>query len=238
MPVCSGPPTLDEVIDNAPVKPWLRRSLKITAVGILAVALTLIGCVSWVRLSARSHLYSAATVPSAPVAIIFGAQVFSNGTPSPFLVARLEAGMQLYDSGKVQAILVSGDNSTSHYDEPDAMKNWLIAHGVPEIKVVADYAGFDTYDTCVRAHRIFGVSRAIVVSQPFHVPRAVTICRDEGIVADGVSAPVPRTWVYWRGAIRDQLADVKAAYDVVSSRDPVFLGKHETGIETALAAPR
>jgi vancomycin permeability regulator SanA len=178
-------------------------------------------------------------VPAAPVAIVFGALVDPSGQPSDFLAARLALGKQLYDTGKVQALLVSGDNSTAHYDEPDVMRQWLIDRGVPAIKVVADYAGFDTYDTCVRAHRIFGVTHAILVSQSFHVPRAVTICRNEGVLADGVGdSSVSDHLAWWRGAVREQAADIKAAYDVVSGRSPVFLGRLETSIATALAAPR
>jgi vancomycin permeability regulator SanA len=216
---------------------WLRRMPKIAAVVALVGGLILAACVSWVRLSARSHIYSAADVPPAPVAIVFGALVNPSGTPSDFLVARLALGQRLYDSGKVRALLVSGDNSTAHYDEPDVMRHWLIDHGVPPAKVVADYAGFDTYDTCVRAHRIFGVQRAILVSQAFHVPRAVTICRREGVLADGVGdTSVSDQFAWWRGTAREQAADIKAAYDVLSGRSPVFLGRRETSLDAALAA--
>ena len=216
-----------------------RGLIQIAAVAGVAGALTLMASISWVRVTAHPHIYTATDVPSAPVAIVFGALVEPSGEPSDFLEARLALGKRLYDAGKVQAILVSGDNSTAHYDEPDVMRSWLINHGVPAVKVVADYAGFDTYDTCVRAHRIFGVTRAILVSQAFHIPRAVTVCRHEGVVADGVGdSSVSDHLAWWRGAIREQGADVKAAFDVMSARSPVFLGRRETSIATALAAPR
>jgi vancomycin permeability regulator SanA len=200
-----------------------------------------VGSVAWIKLAARGHVYPAETVPAAPVALVLGAQVYPDGTPSPFLTARLALAKRLYDAGTVRAILVSGDNSRPvgsgpEYDEPGAMRRWLVGRGVPERHVVVDYAGFDTYDSCVRAHRIFGVERAIVVTQSFHVPRAVALCRAVGMVADGVgddSVAVYRR-VWWRGIAREQVAAVKAAWDALSRRDPVFLGPEETGVEEAL----
>ena len=93
-------------------------------------------------------------------------------------------------TGKVQAILVSGDNMRHEYNEPEAMQRWLVEQGVPADKVVLDHAGFDTYDSCARAKRIFGVERATVVTQQFHLARAVTVCRHLGIDANGVGIAV------------------------------------------------
>jgi vancomycin permeability regulator SanA len=136
---------------------------------------------------------------------VLGAQVDPDGSPSPFLAARLELARRLYVAGKVRVLLVSGDNMHHNYDEPDAMRSWLVAHGVPAGKVVRDYAGFDTYDSCARAVRIFGVHRAIVVTQAFHIPRAVTLCRHLGMDADGVGdesvAQYHDEWL--RGTVRE-----------------------------------
>jgi vancomycin permeability regulator SanA len=122
------------------------------------------------------------------------------------------------------------------YDEPDAMRSWLIDHGVPDQKIVLDYAGFDTYDSCARAVRIFGVRRAIVVTQTYHLPRAVMLCRRLGLDADGVGDDsVKRFTIPWLiSATREGGACVKAVFDVMSGRDPVHLGRHETGVENAL----
>jgi vancomycin permeability regulator SanA len=105
--------------------------------------------------------------------------------------------------------------------------------------VVTDYAGFDTYASCVRAYRIFGVRQAIIVSQSYHLPRAVAICRHEGIRATGVgdSSVSSQRWTWWRAVVREQFADVKAVFDVVAGRRPV-LGRIEPGVRRALAAPR
>jgi vancomycin permeability regulator SanA len=216
--------------------PLVRRGLRLALVATVAGGLVVAGSITWVRIQAHGHIYRAADVPKAPVGIVFGALVDQSGMPSSFLVARLTLAERLYDTGKVRALLVSGDNSRSDYDEPDVMRDWLIAHGVPPVKVVADYAGFDTYDTCVRARRIFGVTRAILVTQDFHVPRAIAVCRQEGVVADGVGdTSVDWYAAWWKGMARDQVADVKAAWDTATGRRPVFLGKHEDGIERALA---
>jgi vancomycin permeability regulator SanA len=214
---------------------WLRRGLVATAVaGVLAVALV-VGCVAWVDRGARGHLYTAASVPVAPVALVLGAQTIGD-TPSPFLAARLALAKQLLETGKVRVLLVSGDNSRPDYDEPDAMRSWLIRRGVPARLVVADYAGFDTYDSCARAHLIFGVDRAIVVTQTYHLARAVSLCRHLGIDADGVGDDTVRhDWYqWWKATVREQGACVKAGYDLAIRRSPVFLGRHETGVQDAL----
>jgi vancomycin permeability regulator SanA len=162
--------------------------------------------------------------------------VAADGTPSPFLAGRLELARRLFDAGKVRAILVSGDNMNADYNEPDGMRRWLVDRGVPAGKVVLDYAGFDTYDSCARAKRIFGVDRATVVTQSFHLPRAVSLCRHLGIDANGVGDDTAKRYGRtWRiSSMREYGACVKATVDVLSRRDPVHLGRHETGVEDAL----
>ncbi|WP_328478583.1 YdcF family protein [Actinoplanes sp. NBC_00393] len=195
------------------------------------------GADHWVRVTASDHIYDVSSVPGAPVALVLGAQVDPGGQPSAFLAARLEIARQLYRSGKVKAVLVSGDHAEWHYDEPGAMMVWLVARGVPVSQVVLDHAGFDTYDSCARAHRIFGVNRAIVVTQTFHLPRAVALCRSLGIEASGVGDETVRIYrPHWlRGEVREHGASLKAAVDVLSGRDPVFLGRRETGVDAAVA---
>lgn len=167
---------------------------------------------------------------------MLGAQVDPNGTPSPFLAGRLDLAKQLLDAGKVKVLLVSGDNLAPEYNEPDAMRAYLIAAGVPADKVVADYAGFDTYDSCVRAQQIFGVTDLVVVTQSYHLPRAVATCRRLGLHAVGVGDDTARQYAgAWRnGAIRDQVACVKTVIDLVTRRQPV-LGPPEPSIAEALA---
>jgi vancomycin permeability regulator SanA len=212
----------------------VRGALFLTGVG-LGGALLVAGSVGYVRLAAAGQLYSEDAVPAAPVALVLGALVFPDGTPSPFLAARLDLAHRLYAAGKVRVIVVSGDNMAEEYNEPEAMRTYLINAGVPAEAVIADYAGFDTYDSCVRALRIFGVTKLIVVTQSYHLPRAVASCRALGIEATGVGDDSVRHGVAWkRGAIRDQLACAKTVIDLVTGRDPV-LGRPETSVAEALA---
>jgi vancomycin permeability regulator SanA len=170
------------------------------------------------------------------VALVLGAEVYPGGVPSPFLAARLEIARQLLAAGKVSAILVSGDHGRWAYNEPGAMFEWLVARGVPAQRVVLDHAGFDTYDSCARARRIFGVRTAIVVTQSYHIERAVALCRHLGVEATGVGDDTVRIYrdPWLSSAGRERGAVVKALVDVLSGRGPVFLGRYETAVDDAL----
>jgi vancomycin permeability regulator SanA len=221
--------------------PHRRRTLVLRAVAgaLLLCLLVFAGPTGYVLLASAGRAGSVAEVPAQPVAIVFGASVYSDGTPSPYLRARLDLAYDLYRAGKVRAVLVTGDNGTVSYDETSTMMAYLVAKGIPETKVVGDYAGFDTYDSCVRAKRIFGVDRAILTTQSYHLPRAIAVCRSVGVdawgVGDDFAAPMdPDLWQSY--SAREWLANLKAAWDLVSRREPT-LGPHEAGIENALAAP-
>lgn len=193
----------------------------------------------WVRRAADGRTYTVEDVPAHPVAIVFGAGLDPKGAPSPFLRWRLDIARDLYDAGTVQVVLVSGDNRTHDYDEPTAMRDYLVEQGVPEDAVVMDFAGRDTYDTCVRARRVFEVPSAILVTQGYHLPRAVATCNATGLESVGVGDEQARRYgdVWRSGAQRERLANIKAVYDVVSGRDPV-LGGVEPGVTEALERAR
>jgi vancomycin permeability regulator SanA len=225
--------------DERPTTPrrnWFRRLIILALQAMVAGTAVMVSILLWIHAGAAGHMYSVSAVPAAPVALVLGAQVDPDGSPSHFLEARLELARQLYTTGKVRVILASGDNMNHGYDEPTAMKRWLVGHGVPEQKVVLDYAGFDTYDSCDRAVRIFGVTRAIVVTQTYHLPRAVMLCRRLGMDADGVGDETVKQFrgPWLSSSSREYGACVKAVFDVASGRDPVFLGPHETGVDDAL----
>jgi vancomycin permeability regulator SanA len=194
---------------------------------------------AWMCASTGAYRASAATVPPAAVGIVFGAGA-PGGVPSPMLIGRLQAGLDLYRRGKVQVLLLTGDNSRSHYNEPLVMNDYLVGHGVPASRIVLDYAGFDTWDSCVRAKKIFGVDRAILITQRFHLPRALTLCRAVGIDARGVGddsrpyAPIATVISY----VRELPAALKAVYSLAVRPDPRFLGPREPDIRQALQAPR
>ncbi|GAB3622523.1 ElyC/SanA/YdcF family protein [Mariniluteicoccus endophyticus] len=214
----------------------VRRRLAIGAVSVVGLAVAGVG-VPWLVVqgyaAGRTH-HSAAQAPQRDVALVLGAQIYPDGTPSPFLKGRLDMALDLYRAGKVKVVVVSGDNGEEHYNEPDGMRNYLIRHGIPASKVVADYAGFDTYDSCVRAKRIFGVERLTIVTQDYHVPRAVATCRMVGVDAIGAGDTSQHgTRFYPIGRAREVPANLKTFWDVLSRRTPT-LGPHETGVEDAL----
>lgn len=178
---------------------------------------------------ARSRQFQVAHTPSAPVAIVFGAGLTRDGQPSPVLRDRVAAAAQLYFDGKVQKILMSGDNRFVDYNEPGAMKRYALSLGVPEEDIVLDYAGRRTYDTCYRARHIFGVHRAILVTQRFHLPRAIFTCNNLGIESVGAIAD-QRVYSryahrFWR--IREIPATVMAFVDVFLTRPLPVLGTPE-----------
>lgn len=190
---------------------------------------------TWLHLTTQDRLVRGApsAAPEAPVALVFGAGLW-DGAPSPYLAHRLDTAVTLYRQGTVRAVLVSGDNSRHDYDEPDAMRRYLTDRGVPARRVVADYAGFDTWDSCTRAARIFGVRRALLVSQDFHVARAAALCGAAGIESHGVPVPEPRDATWYAGGLRELPGAAKALLDAALTPEPHFLGPREQGLQQAL----
>ncbi len=215
-----------------------RRRLLVAALVLAGGAVGVAGPWVWVRIASSGKSYAAADVPRTPVAIVFGAGLQPDGGPSRFLRYRLDIALQLYQQGRVEVILVSGDNRTSDHDEPTSMRDYLVRKGVPQERIVRDYAGRNTYDTCVRARRIFSVPSAVLVTQAYHLPRALALCNAVGVPAVGVpdeeaARNYPGLVVSY--ALREIGADVKAVWDIVSGREPV-LGAPESSVTDALAA--
>ncbi|MEV6769796.1 ElyC/SanA/YdcF family protein [Nocardia sp. NPDC051030] len=214
-----------------------RRIAKLLAAALAAALLVGLSSILWIRFTTSNFEYTVDTVPGSDVAIVFGAEIYANGEPSPYLAARLDLGRQLLESGKVKAILLTGDNGRTSHDEPTVMRNYLVKHGVPEARIALDYAGFSTYESCARAYEIFGVRKAIAVTQDFSLPRTVALCRSVGIDATGVGdATQPHENVYRKCWLRDQLAATKAMYSIIVQPDPKYLGRQETSVRDAMAA--
>ncbi|MBZ6111972.1 MULTISPECIES: SanA/YdcF family protein [Streptomyces] len=211
-----------------------RRRLIQAAVAACVLALL---PATWLRLVTDDRLRTVADVPRTEVAVVFGAGLW-DGEPSPYLAHRLDAAAELYRAGRIEVVLVSGDNSREEYDEPDAMRAYLVRHGVPGGRIVSDYAGFDTWDSCVRAKKIFGVDRAVLISQGFHIRRAVALCQEAGVASYGVGVSDRHDVTWYYGGAREVLAAGKAAVDAVFEPDPHFLGPREPGVERALAGVR
>jgi SanA protein len=156
-----------------------------------------------------------AAVPKTEVAIVPGALVEPDGDLSAMLAARVEQASRLWHAGKVEKILVSGDHGTWKYDEPDTMRKALVSDGVAPKDVFEDHAGFDTWATMVRARQIFGVDDAVVITQGFHMPRALYLADEAGIDATGLTADL-QPWGYQgrKSTVREVLSRVKAVADV------------------------
>lgn len=173
----------------------------------------------------RRHMVSFDQVTACDCVIVPGALVYADGTPSPMLQDRLDAAIQIFKADKTDRILVSGDHGQDNYDEVNAMRNYLLEKDIPAEGIFMDHAGFDTYDTMIRARDIFCVKKAVIVTQEFHLLRALYIGDRLGMQVEGVSSDF-RSYghsVYYR--LREYLARVKACLDseVIHSA-PTYLG--------------
>lgn len=206
---------------------------------MLAAALGSIPFV-WTLVSTSDQRHSTAGAPERPVALVLGAGVRPDGEPSRMLSHRLDMAAELYLDESVHAVLVSGDNSVDHYNETDTMADYLVDSGVSEEHVVTDYAGFSTWDSCARAAEVFGVSEATVITQDFHLPRAVRLCNTAGIDTVGVGESLfeERSWGTVYGWAREVPAALSATLTVLFTPEPTHLGEYETGVDDALAVDR
>lgn len=169
---------------------------------------------------------SVENLPKTKVGIVFWAKVKANGLPSDILVDRLDGSIRAYRDDKIQKIIVSGDNSQQNYDEPTAMKNYLVSKWITESDIFLDYAGFDTYDTLYRAREIFSVSWAILFSQEFHLPRAIFIGQNLWIDVYGFPTDYHQYINQQKNTFREYFACIKAWLDVeVWHSKPKFLGE-------------
>ena len=193
-----------------------RRLRKLLLYGLGAFGLVLVGAAALVTSSVdsavRGRIYaSPATVPSSPLALVLGAEVYANGYPSPALVNRLDTSIQLYRSGKVNVLLMSGGHGSV---ETSAMRRYALAAGVPDDAIRLDDGGLRTLSSCQRARDVFHATRVTVISQAEHLTRAVYICDKLGLDAIGVVAPDfpgPALWTY---RLRERAAVLLAWWDV------------------------
>ncbi len=210
-------------------KSFFKMLLEILFVIALPGLLTLIISRLVTGLYARPKIFTAAQVPARRVAIVFGAGLWRDGTATPVLIDRVTTAANLYFAGKVEKLLMSGDNRFVDYNEPAVMRELALSLGIPNDAIVLDYAGRRTYDTCYRAKAIFGVTEAILVTQAFHLPRAVYLCNHLGVDSVGVEADLrvyrKSSLLYWN--MRELLATVAALWDVNISHPVPVLGNPE-----------
>lgn len=149
----------------------------------------------------------------------------ANGYKNAYFYYRIDAAEELYKSGKIKFIIVSGDNGNVNYNEPEEMKKELVARGIPAEKVFCDYAGFRTLDSVIRAKAIFGQEKIVIVSQKFHCERAVFIARINGIDAYGYCATDVYKYYGFKTQVREVFARVKVFYDLLFGVEPKFYGE-------------
>jgi vancomycin permeability regulator SanA len=191
----------------------------------------------WVVAASSGHRHGVSEAPSAPVVIVFGAELAPGGQrPKSFLAGRLDVAAELVRAGRARAVLVSGDAAGGSGNEVAVMRRYLVDRGVPAAVIVTDPYGLDSYDTCARARQVYGIRTALLVSQSFHLPRAVTLCRQLGVEAEGVAARCHpcRTVTLRRNKTREVGAAAKAVLDVLRDRPPAVESEPDPSVTEAL----
>jgi SanA protein len=204
---------------------FILRGLRLIAFAALPLILLVLPS-HLMRLRFEPLIFSPPQAPHSPTAIVFGAGLRRDGSPSPVLSDRVRAAVELYLQGKVGRLLMSGSTRPGGYDEPLAMRQLAVQLGVPQEDILMDPGGTRTLETCRQARQAFGIRQALLVSQSFHLPRALATCSALGVHAAGVSADLreysPRTLRYW--SLREIPASLIAAL--------------ETGWGALIAGPR
>lgn len=204
-----------------------KKMLSLILIIFLSILIPLLILHYWIANSYSDRKYSHKEIDQVPeekVAIIFGAGLDEQGAGN-ILKDRVKAAADLYKEGKVQKLIMSGDNRTEYHDEPTAMINYALEEGVPEYALQPDYAGRRTYDTCLRAKKVFKVEEAILVTQEFHMDRALYTCNSLGIDSIGVTSDLHdyKGELWYR--VRDYFALVKAVWELnVDEPDNVVMG--------------
>jgi len=202
----------------------LRKTLKFGVAAIIMVVTFVFYSNLAVYISGRSGVHTVTDSPEADAAIVLGARVYQSGSLSPVLADRLDTGIKLYTEGKVKKLLLTGDHGQTTYDEVNNMRLYALEQGVPEEDIFMDHAGFSTYESMYRARDVFKVNKAIIVTQEFHLPRALYTARSLGLIASGVKAD-KRNYIgedYLR--FREFVANTKAAAQLAIHDRPTYLG--------------
>ena len=205
------------------------KRIALSIVLFLTLTASIVGYAEWrVVSSAKGKWYEdEKEVPETDVALLLGTAKYFQGRINLFYSARIQAAARLFHAGKVRAILASGDNSTMEYNEPRDIKQDLIESGVPAEFITLDYAGFRTLDSVVRAQKVFGQKKVVIVSQRFHLERAIYLAQETGMEAIGYVAQDPAFLWWLKIRIRESFARIMVVLDVAFGRSPKYLGKKE-----------
>ena len=204
-----------------------RMALSLVVFLLLITSFTIYANIR-VEKAANERIYTSVdAIPYNKVALLLGTNPLNKwGRPNSYFTNRIKTASELFHAGKVDYIIASGDNHTKEYDEPTAMRDSLMAHGVPEDRIILDFAGFRTLDSVVRAKEVFGCGSLTIISQADHNARALYLAEANGIEAVAVAAPLRAgRWVRTRLAIREWLARDKMMLDIWFGKQPHFLGE-------------
>lgn len=210
------------------IKKWFKRFIMLACILFIIVIIAIIFANWKIPHDTKAYIYNNVNaIPPQKVALVLGASPkLGNGVPNPYFTYRIKAAKQLYEAGKVEAFILSGDNNHKNYNEPQAMKDSLVQAGVPDSIIYLDYAGFRTLDSVVRTNKIFGQKSFIIVSQQFHNERAIFIAQYYGLEAYGYNArDLALNRVSSKTKIREILARVKVFIDMALNKQPKFLGE-------------
>jgi SanA protein len=206
-----------------------KRNMLMKAVryAVILLSLAILLPNLFVELGTRKFTYdNVEEIPYNKVGLVLGTTKNTvSGYLNPYYVYRIAAAVELFNSGKVDYLLVSGDNSEIYYNEPIAMMNDLIKQGIPEDRIYLDYAGFRTLDSIVRSKEIFGQESITIISQEFHNKRAISIAHFKGVEAVGYNAKDVSFRVGLKTNFREIFARVKMVYDLIFNKQPRFLGE-------------
>ena len=195
--------------------------------GILITYIILVVCNNIIEKASKNKTFwSASEIPKNKVGLVLGtSSKLVGGGPNPYYTNRIKATLELYKAGKIDFVLVSGDNSTQYYNEPTVFKKDLIKGGIPNEKIFLDYAGFRTLDSMIRAKVIFGLDSATIISQKFHNERAIYLAEKKGLRAIGFNADDISLKNGLKVQIREYFARVKVFIDLALNTQPKFYGE-------------
>ncbi len=216
-----------KIVKNISFKKIIKLAFIIIFIMIVCSLVTIFIANKVVEKETSKKVYnSTKDIPHNKVGVVLGtAKYLANGYQNLYYIYRINAAVKLFEASKIDFLIVSGDNSTKNYNEPLAMKNDLVAKGIPEDKIYLDYAGFRTLDSVVRSKEIFGQKSITIISQKFHNQRAIYIAKQKNIKAVGFNAQDVNIYYYkYRVILREHLARVKMLIDLVIGKEPKFLG--------------
>ena len=204
---------------------WQRRIKWAVPTGFILIAAIIVAANYVVEYNTEEFVYKAITaIPYNKAGLLLGtSKTLKSGLPNQYFLNRIGAAIALFESGKIDVIVISGDNSTEGYNEPEDMKTELLKRGIPENKIHLDYAGFRTLDSVIRMGQIFGQTRFTVISQDFHNRRAIYIAHAKGFEAVGYNAKDVDAYSGFKTQVREKLARVKVFLDLFTNKDPKFL---------------